>query len=116
MKERENLYRSTRLPNGIGMRSLESGRIGDPSPGSNKAIGTRASHQAGYAVILCTTNVEPDEEDLHLSALYSRRVDGILLASGHQHMAQISRGLCPLVLVDRLPLGFKGSAIVIDNF
>jgi LacI family transcriptional regulator, galactose operon repressor len=75
-----------------------------------------ASHRARYSVILCTTNSEPDEEELQLATLYSRRVDGILLASGQQHMAQISRGRCPIVLVDRVPLGFKGSAIVVDNF
>lgn len=76
-----------------------------------------AARPAGYSLTLCNTNDDSAEEDRHLGTLYSWRVDGVILASTYQHAAQIprTRGRCPIVLVDRLPLGFRGDAVIIDN-
>jgi len=77
-----------------------------------------AARQARYFVTLCITNDDPSEEEGYLTRLSSRHVDGILLATTFQHVAQIPqpRWPCPLVLVDRcLPGGFQGDAVVINN-
>jgi LacI family transcriptional regulator len=72
----------------------------------------------GYSVILCNSNENPDQERRHLSTLFSRRVEGVLLAPTDTHIAHdrlVSRRF-PLVFVDRIPQGFKGGAVITDNF
>lgn len=75
-----------------------------------------AAHHAGYSLTLCNTNDDLQEEGQVLRTLYSRRVDGILLASTCQHAAQIPGAhRLPMVLIDRLPFGFTGNAVLLDN-
>jgi LacI family transcriptional regulator len=77
-----------------------------------------AARRNGYSVILCNSNENPEQERRHLSTLLSRRVDGVLLAPTDSHVASdrlVSRRF-PLVFLDRSPLGFKGGAVVTDNF
>jgi len=76
-----------------------------------------AARGAGYSVLLCNSNDDVAQEQRHLRVLHSRRVDGILLAStdlysiGHGGLPSDT----PLVLFDRIPPGYRGSAVVIDN-
>lgn len=72
----------------------------------------------GYSVILCDANEDPALERHYLSTLFSRRVDGVLLAPTSSPSAQESRihKRFPLVLIDRIPLGFTGDAVLTDNF
>jgi LacI family transcriptional regulator len=76
-----------------------------------------AARTAGYSVLLCNSNDDAAQEQRQLSLLFSRRVDGILLASTNPYsMGQRpSRPDIPLVLFDRVPPGYTGSALVIDN-
>jgi LacI family transcriptional regulator len=76
-----------------------------------------AARQARYSVILCITNDDVGEEKLYLTTLYSRRVDGILLGTTLQHVAEIprTRWPCPMVLVDNALPGFQGDAVLVDN-
>ncbi len=71
-----------------------------------------------YSVILCDANEDPALERHYLSTLFSRRVDGVLLAPTSSPSAQESRihKRFPIVLIDRIPLGFSGDAVVTDNF
>jgi LacI family transcriptional regulator len=77
-----------------------------------------AARSAGYSVLLCNSNDDVAQETRHLSALYSRRVDGILLASTDPYSIgqRQPRPGVPLVLFDRVPPGYTGPAVVIDNF
>ena len=71
----------------------------------------------GYSVILCNANQDPLLEVSRLRTLFSRRVDGILLAPTDCHALegrQIWKRV-PLVLIDRVPPGFSGTAVVTDN-
>jgi LacI family transcriptional regulator len=72
----------------------------------------------GYSVILCDANEDPALERHYLSTLFSRRVDGVLLAPTSSPSAQESRihKRFPIVLIDRIPLGFTGDAVMTDNF
>ncbi len=38
------------------------------------------AQKAGYSVLLCDSNEDPHREEEHLNTLFSRRVDGVLLA------------------------------------
>ena len=72
----------------------------------------------GYSVILCDANEDPDLEQRHLSSLFARRVDGVLLAETSSSPIRESRihKRFPIVLIDRVPPGFAGAAVITDNF
>jgi LacI family transcriptional regulator len=71
-----------------------------------------------YSVILCDANEDPALERHYLSTLFSRRVDGVLLAPTSSSTPQEGRvhRRFPIVLIDRVPIGFNGSAVITDNF
>jgi LacI family transcriptional regulator len=71
----------------------------------------------GYSVLLCNSNDDLAQEERHLSVLFSRRVDGILLASTDPYSMgrRPFRPNIPIVLFDRVPPGYTGPAVVIDN-
>jgi LacI family transcriptional regulator len=71
----------------------------------------------GYSLIFCDSNEDPAQERINLNTLFSRRVDGVLLAPTDNYAAQdrLIHRRFPLVFFDRLPPGFVGSAVVTDN-
>jgi len=73
---------------------------------------------SGYSVILCDTNEDPSLERHYLGVLFSRRVDGVLLVPTKDVPAQDSllQKSFPIVLLDRVPMGFQGAAVTTDNF
>jgi LacI family transcriptional regulator len=75
------------------------------------------AREKGYSVILCNSNEDPDQERRNLSTLYSRRVDGVLLApvDPQSGLDPLLRRRFPIVLFDRVPPGFKGAGVVMDN-
>jgi LacI family transcriptional regulator len=70
-----------------------------------------------YSVIFCNADEDPELERRQLSTLFSRRVDGVLLAPTGSHAAQdrLTRRRFPLVFFDRIPTDFSGVAVVTDN-
>ncbi len=75
------------------------------------------ARRSGYSVIFCNSSEDPELERHHLAMLFSRRVDGVLLAPTDSHAAQdrLTRRRFPLVFFDRLPADFTGAAVVVDN-
>lgn len=71
----------------------------------------------GYSVLLCNSDDNIDQEQRHLRALLSRRVDGILLASTDLYSIADThiRSATPIVLFDRVPPVYRGPAVVVDN-
>jgi LacI family transcriptional regulator len=68
-------------------------------------------------VILCDSNEDPEEERRHLDTLFSRRVDGVLIAcsdptAGYEHLM---RRRFPIVFVDRIPRGITRAGVSTDN-
>jgi len=76
-----------------------------------------AARLQGYSVILCNSNEEPEQERRHLSTLFSRRVDGVLLACSDASAAYDSlvRRRFPIVFVDRIPQGVSFAGVSTDN-
>jgi LacI family transcriptional regulator len=75
-----------------------------------------AARSSGYSVLLCNSNDDPEQEQRHLSVLLARRVDGILLASTDLYsIGQQVWSNTPVVLFDRIPGGYRGAAVAIDN-
>jgi LacI family transcriptional regulator len=75
------------------------------------------SEKSGFSVIMCDSNEDSGREQRHLSTLYSRRVDGVLLASSVSDAAQdrLTLRRFPIVFVDAVPAGIKHGAVVVDN-
>ena len=76
-----------------------------------------AAQAAGYSVLLCDSNEESAVEERHLSALFSRRVDGVLLACCANSRAHelIARRHVPVVFIDRLPPSTAVNTVCSDN-
>ena len=76
-----------------------------------------AAQAAGYSVLLCDSNEASAVEERHLSALFSRRVDGVLLACCANSRAHelIARRHVPVVFIDRLPPSTAVNTVCSDN-
>lgn len=76
-----------------------------------------AARSAGYGVLLCNSNESAEQEQLQLSMLISRRVDGVILAcsSGSNAHSETSQSRVPLVFVDRISEKVLGGAVCTDN-
>jgi LacI family transcriptional regulator len=76
-----------------------------------------AARQAGYAVVLCDSNEDSKNEETHLAALFSRRVDGVLLCccANSTAYANLARRRFPVVFVDRVPSGSSEGTVSTDN-
>ena len=76
-----------------------------------------AAAKAGYSVLLCDSSENCRNEENHLNALFSRRVDGILLACCANSRAHESpaRRRFPLVYMDRVPSAGADCSIATDN-
>src|ERR1035437_699831 len=77
-----------------------------------------AGRERGYSVILSDANNDLQEERRQLSILFSRRVDGVLISSSNYAAAEdrLTRRRFPIVFFDRIPSGYKGDAVLTDNF
>lgn len=108
-------------------RSLKVGRtnvIGMVVPDVTNQFYTEAmrgvedeAKRHGYMLILGNSNENPDYESHLLSMLFSQRVDGVLLASSDSTAAydRLVRRRFPIVFIDRIPVGCREQAVIIDN-
>jgi LacI family transcriptional regulator len=71
----------------------------------------------GYTLILCNSGEDPQREQHYLDMLFSRRVDGVVLACADSSAAydRLIRRRFPLVFVDRIPVGYTRAAVTTDN-
>ena len=76
-----------------------------------------AARRTGYAVLLCDSNENAANEDAHLVTLFSRRVDGVLLAccANSTAYATMVRRRFPMVFVDRIPPAATEGTVSSDN-
>ncbi len=76
-----------------------------------------AAQQAGYGVLLCDSNEDPQNEATHLATLSARRVDGVLLAccANSAGFDAMIRRRFPIVFVDRIPPGTNENSVSSDN-
>jgi LacI family transcriptional regulator len=76
-----------------------------------------AARAAGYGVLLCDSNEDAIQERSHLEMLFSRMVDGVIVACTKGTMAYnlVIRKGRPVVFVDRLPLGIQEGTVCMDN-
>jgi len=75
------------------------------------------ARRCGMSVMLCNTDGDAGIELRQLNTLLAHRVDGILLscADSFAPWERLERRKVPFVFFDRLPLGFTGAAVALDN-
>jgi LacI family transcriptional regulator len=75
--------------------------------------------ERGFLLVAANTDEQIERECRILSALRSRRVDGILLAPTRgkdiHHVRKAMESGIPIVCLDRLPGGIKMDAVMLDN-
>ncbi|MDQ3493590.1 MAG: LacI family transcriptional regulator [Chloroflexota bacterium] len=77
-----------------------------------------AARAAGYAVLLCNADDDPDREAAYLDLLVERRVDGVVIAAsslGSHHREWLASPPLPVVLVNTTAHGVALPSIVSDN-
>ena len=77
-----------------------------------------AASEAGYAVIFCNTNEDPDREGNYLQMLQDKGIDGVVLAptgGNRQAMEELLSGGIALVQVDRQIPGLAAGSVTLDN-
>jgi LacI family transcriptional regulator len=75
------------------------------------------SEKNGCSVILCDARDDSAREQKHLSTLYARRVDGVLLASSISQAGydRLTRRRFPIVFLDAVPTGIVHDSVIVDN-
>jgi DNA-binding LacI/PurR family transcriptional regulator len=76
-----------------------------------------AAQASGYSVLLCDSNEDRTVEERHLTALFSRRVDGVILACCADSRANelLARRHLPVIFIDRLPPSSVINSVCTDN-
>jgi LacI family transcriptional regulator len=75
------------------------------------------ARRCGMSIMLSNTDGDSEIEQRQLSTLLAHRVDGILLscADSFTPWQRLERRKVPFVFFDRLPVGFKGPGVALDN-
>jgi LacI family transcriptional regulator len=70
-----------------------------------------------YELMVCNSNFQIEAEKRHLDALYSHRVEGVLIAPCNSFAAReiLVGNNVPLVFIDTVPVGAKVSSVVTNN-
>lgn len=77
-----------------------------------------AAFHAGYRVLLCNSDDQPEKQKVYLETLADERVDGIILvpylSDGRDVSGLIDRGV-PLVALDRPAADERADAVILDD-
>ncbi len=77
-----------------------------------------AAKEAGYHVVLCNSNDDPEEETEYLNLLEMIQVEGLILtptAENHQLLEGLQQKHISIVQIDRQVEGLQADAILVDN-
>ncbi len=72
----------------------------------------------GYNLILSNSKEDPEQE-LNLIKMFNTQVDGLILAPTNENFKSINETIdhnFQIVVIDRLPVGYKGDYVLVDNF
>jgi LacI family transcriptional regulator len=73
----------------------------------------------GYTVTICSTDENQEKEQIYVTSLIERQVDGVIMVvaqSKHEHATLLLESRIPTVVVDRDLPGLDVDAVLIDNY
>ena len=77
-----------------------------------------ALRKSGYHMILSNSHESIEDEKDMIKVFNSQIVEGMIIApaaGNHSYLNNYLRGNCPVVFIDRKPVGFEGDCVVLDN-
>ncbi|MBC7343833.1 MAG: LacI family DNA-binding transcriptional regulator [Clostridia bacterium] len=78
-----------------------------------------AALEAGYSLIVCNSDEDPEKENLYVRLLRRRRIDGMLIAPTRDGVSSAVQELAqqniPFVFIDRKAKGIEADAVLSDN-
>lgn len=75
----------------------------------------RKALDRGITVIIASTRRMADRERIVLAGLLQRRVAGLIIASVARDHSHLKAASCPIVFIDRAPVGLAADAVLIDD-
>lgn len=89
--------------------------VGDPFFASVIGEIERMALDRGVTVIIASTRRLPDRERIVLDGLLQRRVAGLIIASVCDDHSSLRTASCPVVFIDRRPVGLTADAVLVDD-
>src|ERR1700737_2174020 len=76
-------------------------------------------YRAGYTVVLCNSDDDPERQQTYLRVLLEKRIDGLIICSAGDDLGlaeRVRNTQVPLVIVDRAVKGVTADLVQIDHF
>jgi LacI family transcriptional regulator len=89
--------------------------VGDPFFASVIGEIERMALDRGVTVIIASTRRLPDREHIVLDGLLQRRVAGLIIASICDDHSSLRSASCPVVFIDRPPVGLAADSVLVDD-
>jgi len=78
-----------------------------------------ACYRAGYTVILCNSDDQPERQQTYLRVLLEKRIDGLIICSAGDDLGlatHVREAKVPIIVVDRAVKGVVSDLVQIDHF
>jgi LacI family transcriptional regulator len=75
-------------------------------------------YRAGYTVILCNSDDQPDRQQTYLHVLIEKRIDGLIICSAGDDLGlaeHLRQAKMPVIIVDRSVKGVSADLVQIDH-
>jgi LacI family transcriptional regulator len=89
--------------------------VGDPFFASVIGEIERMTLDQGMTVIIASTRRLLQRENVVITGLLERRVAGLIVASTSDNHAHLKSSACPVVFIDRAPVGLDADAVLVDD-
>src|SRR4029077_17580027 len=76
-------------------------------------------YRAGYTVILCNSDDQPERQQTYLRVLLEKRIDGLIICSAGDDLGlaeHVREAQVPVIIVDRAVKGVTSDLVQIDHF
>lgn len=93
--------------------------INNPSFSTIASAAEDIAHGFGYNLVLFNTHDDPEREASYVRTVSDRWIDGVIfVATGDRSISLESLLLAkiPAVVIDRIPMGYSGASVTLDNF
>ena len=93
--------------------------INNPSFSTIASAAEDVAHSHGYNLVLFNTHDDPEREASYIRAVSQRWMDGVIFAATGDQMTSLEaleRAGIPTVAIDRIPMGYRGPSVTLDNF
>jgi len=92
--------------------------IGNPSFSTIASSAEDIAHSFGYNLVLFNTHDDPEREAGYIRSITERWIDGaIFVTTGDQmtSLDSLKESYIPTVAIDRIPVGYTGPSVTLDN-